>query len=251
MCEQRFEIVVLPDAEAVADSATRRTVEVARKAIAERGRCVIALSGGSTPRALYQRLAEPPARDEIEWSRVHLFWGDERAVPPDHPESNYRMAREVMLDRLPIPTGNVHRVLAELGPEEAAERYEADLRQVFGVPNGEVPEFDLILLGIGADGHTASLFPHTAALAVRDRLVVANTVPQLGTTRITLTAPVLQAARWVLVLATGPDKAEAVARVIEGAEDVDETPAQLLRHARGRVTWLLDRAAAGRLASAR
>ena len=250
MNKQRPEIIVLPDAEALADAAARRLVEFLHQAVAERGWCTIALSGGSTPRALYQRLARPPARDEIDWSRVHLFWGDERVVPPDHLESNYRMAREAMLDHLPIPPNNVHRILTELGPDEAAEQYEAELRHVFGVHAGETPEFDLILLGIGADGHTASLFPHTAALAVRDRLVVANAVPQLGTTRITLTAPVIQAARSVLVLATGPDKAEAVARAIESPENIDETPAQLLRHARGRVIWMLDRAAASRLASA-
>lgn len=248
---QRPEIIVLPDAEVLADAAARRLAEFLRQAVAERGWCTIALSGGSTPRALYQRLARPPVRDEIDWSRIHLFWGDERVVPPDHPESNYRMTREAMLDHLPIPPDNVHRISTERGPDEAAEQYEAELRHVFGVHPGETPEFDLILLGIGADGHTASLFPHTAALAVSDRLVVANPVPQLGTTRVTLTAPVLQAARWVLVLAVGPDKAEAVARAIESPENIDETPAQLLRHARGRVTWMLDRAAASRLASAR
>ncbi len=244
------EIVMLPDAAALTEAATRFFVEAVRSAIAQRGWSAVALSGGSTPRALYRRLAQPPVCEEIKWHRVHLFWGDERAVPPDHPESNYRMAKETLLDHLPIPPANVHRILSERGADAAAEQYETELRQVFGVTPGEVPVFDLILLGIGADGHTASLFPHTAALAVRDRLVVANEVPQIGTTRITFTAPLVQAAALVIVLATGPDKADAVARAIEGPKDVEETPAQLLRCAQGRVVWLLDRAAGSRLASA-
>ncbi len=247
---RRPEIVMLPDAAAVTETATRLFVEAVRSAIAQRGWSAVALSGGSTPRALYRRLAQSPVREEIDWRRVRLFWGDERAVPPDHPESNYRMAKETLLDHVPIPPANVHRIPTERGADAAAEQYETELRQIFGVTPGEVPVFDLILLGIGADGHTASLFPHTAAVAVRDRLVVANEVPQIGAARITLTVPVLQAARWVLVLATGLDKAEAVARAIEGPKDVEETPAQLLRCAQGRVVWLLDRAAGSRLVSA-
>lgn len=157
------------------------------------------------------------------------------------------MARETLLDHVPVSEANVHRVPTELEPHEAAERYEAELRRVFGIAPGEIPAFDVVLLGIGADGHTASLFPGTVALRVRDRLVVANPVPQLGTVRITLTVPVLQEARVVFVLATGAEKAPAVERALRGVDDPEAVPAQILRHARGTVVWLLDRAAASRL----
>jgi 6-phosphogluconolactonase len=238
------ELVLLDDTAALIGEAARRIADTIHRCLAERQWCAVALSGGSTPRPVYQRLTQPPYREQIDWNRVHWFWGDERSVPPDHPDSNYRMAYEAMLAHVPVPPENVHRILAEEGAEAAAEAYERELHRIFQLQPGAVPRFDLLLLGVGADGHIASLFPRTMALSVRDRLVVANSVPQLDTQRITFTVPVIQAARTIFVLVSGQDKAEAVARAIEGNDDWTTTPAQLLRAAQGDVIWFLDRAAA-------
>ncbi len=245
--ERQVEIVVVPDAEALAREAAERVARAAGEAIARAGRFTVALSGGSTPRALYRLLAQPPYRDRIDWRRVHVFWGDERTVPPDHPDSNYRMAREALLDRVPIPHDQIHPMRGDLEPRDAAAQYADLLTRFFDLDPGEEPDFDLILLGVGADGHTASLFPGTRALDDLDDLVVENVVPQLQTTRVTLTIPVLLAARRILVLVAGEDKAEAVRRALEAPYDPTQTPSQVLRTAAGPVTWLLDEAAAGRL----
>jgi 6-phosphogluconolactonase len=199
------------------------------------------LAGGSTPKATYGILARDYA-ERIDWSRVHVFFGDERNVPPDHEDANYRMAREALLDHVPI--GGVHRMRGELPPDEAAAAYEVELREFFGAE--KLPRFDLILLGIGGDGHTASLFPETPALEVHDRWVVANPVPKLDTTRITLTVPVINAARSVVFLAAGEDKAEALKEILEGDADPREYPAKLVQPLGG-PEWMLDRAAAGSL----
>lgn len=244
-------VVVVPDAEALAEAAARRVLNIAREQIAERGRFTVALSGGSTPRALYHLLAQPPQAEALDWSRVHVFWGDERTVPPDDEQSNYRMAREALLDHVPIPHDQIHRIEAEREPDEAATRYAATLTRVFGLGTGEMPEFGLILLGIGADGHTASLFPGTRALEVRGVPVVENVVPQLDTVRITLTVPVITQAANILVLAAGEDKAPAVHRALEAPYAPDQTPAQYLRTATGNVVWLLDEAAASQLSERR
>ena len=241
------EIVVVPDAPSLAREAARRVVDVARDQIALRGRLTLALSGGSTPRALFRLLAAPPQSGDVDWSRVHVFWGDERTVPPDDDESNYRMAREALLDHVPVPPEQIHRIQAENRPDEAAASYEQVLREVFGLAVGEPPDFGLMLLGIGADGHTASLFPGTRALEETDRLVVANVVPQLNTTRITVTVPVITEAANVLVLVAGADKVDAVRRALQAPYDPTQTPSQVLRTAAGRVTWLLDEAAAAGL----
>ncbi|WP_038038626.1 6-phosphogluconolactonase [Thermorudis peleae] len=242
-----MDIVLLDDPTTLTEEAARRIANAIHQCLAEQPWCAVALSGGSTPRPVYQRLAQSPYREQIDWARVHWFWGDERAVPPDHPDSNYRMAYEAMLAHVPVPSENIHRIPAEKGAEAAAEAYERELQRVFQLQPGAVPRFDLLLLGVGADGHIASLFPNTTALAVRDRLVIANSVPQLNTQRITLTVPVLLAARTIFILVSGQDKAEAVARAIEGNDDWTTTPAQLLRAAQGDVIWFLDRAAAQRL----
>jgi 6-phosphogluconolactonase len=223
--------------EQLAGAAARALVEGAGRAIAERGRFAVALAGGSTPEATYEVLARDHAED-VDWPNVHVFFGDERTVPPDHEESNYRMAREKLLDRVPV--GSVHRMRGELSPEEAAESYKEDLREFFA---GEFPVLDLVMLGIGEDGHTASLFPGTPALEVTDRLVVANPVPKLETTRITLTAPVLNAAREVFFLVAGGGKAGALAEILEGEADPRACPAKLVRPPGG-PTWMVDRAAA-------
>ncbi len=201
----------------------------------------LALSGGSTPRGMHEALAALPG---IDWSLVQVFWGDERTVPPDDPQSNYGMARDTLLALVEIPEANIHRMRGELEPRDAAARYEAELRAVFGdLPAGELPVLDVNVLGIGPDGHTASLFPGTDALDERERWVVANWVPQQDTWRITLTYPILNAARLTIFLATGAEKAEALERIF--APDVpDRPPAAGVQPVDGRVIFILDAAAA-------
>jgi 6-phosphogluconolactonase len=223
--------------EELAEAAARAFVGSAAEAVAERGRFAVALAGGSTPKATYEVLARDHAKD-VDWPNVHAFFGDERTVPPDHEDSNYRMAREALLDRVPI--GSVHRMRGELPPDEAATSYEEDLGQFFG---GTPPVLDLVMLGIGEDGHTASLFPETPALEVTDRLVVANPVLKLDTTRLTLTVPVLNAAREVRFLVAGAGKAEALAEILEGDAEPHEYPAKLV-HPPGGPIWMVDHAAA-------
>jgi 6-phosphogluconolactonase len=223
--------------EELAEAAARAFVEEAARAVDERGRFAVALAGGSTPKATYEVLARDHAGD-VDWPSVHVFFGDERTVPPDHEDSNYRMARESLLDFVPV--GSVHRMRGELAPDEAAAAYEEELEEFFG---GTPPVLDLVMLGIGPDGHTASLFPETPALEVTDRLVVANPVPKLDTTRLTLTAPVLSAARAVNFLVAGEDKAEALREILEGEADPRAYPAKLVRPSGG-PAWLVDRGAA-------
>jgi 6-phosphogluconolactonase len=231
---------VYEDKREIAEAATLDFVERAQAAIRASGRFAVALAGGSTPRTAYETVARDHA-GSLDWSRVHVFFGDERAVPPDHEDSNYKMAKETMLDHLPI--GSVHRMRGELPPEEAATEYEQDLRVFFGEP----PRFDLVMLGIGGDGHTASLFPETPALEVTDRLAVANPVPRLDTTRITLTAPVINAAGAVVFLVAGEDKAEALREILEGDADPHAYPAKLIQP-NGDLVWMVDRNAARLLA---
>ena len=226
--------------EGLAEAAARAFAESAAVAIAERGRFAVALAGGSTPKATYEVLARDHSED-VDWPNVHAFFGDERTVPPDHEDSNYRMAREALLDHVPV--GSVHRVRGELPPDEAAASYERDLGQFFG---GEFPVLDLVMLGIGEDGHTASLFPETAALEVTDRLAAANPVPKLDTTRLTLTVPVLNAAREVCFLVSGAGKAGSLAEILEGDAAPRQYPAKLVRPPGG-PTWMVDRAAASAL----
>jgi len=227
--------------EELAQAAAREFANRAAEAIGERGRFAVVLAGGSTPRAMYEILARD-YRDTIDWNNVHVFFGDERSVPPDHDDSNYKMARESLLDHVPI--GSVHRMQGELSPDEAAEAYEHELRDFFA--SEDLPKFDLILLGTGPDGHTASLFPETSALEVHDRWVVANQVLKLETTRITLTVPVISAARAVYFLVAGEGKAGPVAEILEGDPDPREYPASLIQPENEPV-WMLDRAAASDL----
>ncbi|MDQ4127210.1 MAG: 6-phosphogluconolactonase [Actinomycetota bacterium] len=223
----------------IADAAARDFAARAQEAIDERGRFVVALAGGSTPKATYEALAHDYA-DELDWSKVHVFFGDERTVPPDHEDSNYRMAHEALLSRVPVRS--VHRMRGELPPAEAAAAYEEELREFFG-PDG-VPSLDLVLLGLGEDGHTASLFPETSALDATDRWVVANPVLKLETTRLTLTLPVINAARNVTFLVADEGKAGALKEVLEGDADPRAYPAKLVRPPDGDLTWMVDRAAA-------
>jgi len=239
-------VLVHEDKADLAEAAAGDFAEKAKKAIAERGRFAVALAGGSTPEAAYKILAsEYGESTDLDWNRVHVFFGDERTAPPDHEDSNYRMASETLLDHVSV--GSVHRMRGELPPDEAAADYEEELRSFFGAE--DPPRFDLIMLGIGGDGHTASLFPETEALEVTDRLAVANSVPKLETTRLTLTAPVINAARAVTFLVAGEDKAEALREILEGDAGPRAYPAKLVRPD-GDLTWMVDRAAARLLARA-
>jgi 6-phosphogluconolactonase len=231
------EIQVYPDAAGLARAAAERFVTLAAEAIAERGRFLVALAGGSTPRLTYKLLASGDFTARIDWPRVHVFWGDERCVPPDHPESNYRMARETLLDGIAIPPQNVHRIRGELPPERAAEAYQGELERFLG-PDGR---FDLILLGMGTDGHTASLFPGTPALEDRGSLAVAAYIERLPAWRVTLTLRVINASRHVVFLVMGAAKASALRRVQTG----EPLPAGLVQPADGHLIWLVDRDAAG------
>jgi len=241
----KVEVEILEDVASLQAHALGEVVRALREAVAARGRASLALSGGSTPKGLYQRLAQERS---LPWANVHLFFGDERHVPPDHPDSNYRMAREALLDPLfaegLLPQANVHRVEAELSADQAASRYETVLRDFFGQ---EVPAFDLILLGMGPDGHTASLFPHTQGLEERTRWVIANPVAKLATERITFTYPVLDAAREVAFLVAGAEKAEPLAQVLTSkTAEVSDYPSKGVRPA-GRLVFLVDKAAAAKL----
>jgi len=237
-------IRVLADPQALAEATARHVVEQAQAAIAARGVFSIALSGGSTPRELHLKLASPPLSDQVEWAHVHVFFGDERFVPPDDPQSNYRMARETLLSRVPIPPENVHRMRGELPPEEAAADYERQLKEFF---KDEPPRLDVILLGMGDNGHTASLFPGLTAVHEQQRGVVAEYVAEVGMWRITLTPLVINLAREVIFLVAGAAKADMLHQVLEGPYAPAERPAQIVRPAPGEVVWLVDAAAAAKL----
>jgi 6-phosphogluconolactonase len=242
-----MDLRILADPEEVAREAASELARRAGQRAERGGRFALALSGGSTPRRLFRLLASPAWRDRLPWASIHLFWGDERAVPPDHPESNYGTARKELLERVPIPAGNVHPVIVQVGAAEAARRYEEELRVLMAPPPGRPPRFDLVLLGLGADGHTASLFPASCALEQRRRWVVAPWVEQVAGHRITLTLPVLNAAAAVAFLVTGSGKAEALARVLTGEGSVEEAPARGVRPTDGELLWLVDQAAAAAL----
>lgn len=242
------EIRILTTPQELFESAAEEVIRDATAAVNARGRFTIALSGGSTPKNLYNLLATN-ARNSLPWDRMFFFWGDERHVPPTDPDSNYRMANEVMLSKVPVPTANVFRVPAE-NPDaaQAAEEYEKTLRKAFQLSATDVPQFDLILLGMGPDGHTASLFPGTAALQEKSRLVVANWVEKLKTNRLSFTLPVLNAARVVAFLVSGTDKASVLKTVLEENAPGEQYPAKLVNPSAGKLIWFLDRAAASSLA---
>jgi 6-phosphogluconolactonase len=240
---------VEPDPAALAQRAAQYFVEMAGEAVAGRGRARIAISGGSTPKAAFELLADAnqPWRWRMPWENLELYWVDERAVGPHDAESNYRMTREALLDQSPLRPEQIHRMEGELNPEDAALRYESDLRTNFHLEGDERPQFDLVALGMGPDGHTASLFPHTAALHERRRLVVANHVPQKDTWRITLTWPVINHASSVFFLIAGADKAAILKEVLTGPRDPESLPSQLIWPSSGILTLILDKAAAALL----
>ena len=215
--------------------------------VAARGVARIAISGGSTPKRMLALLAEEPFRSQIDWEKLRLYWVDERCVPADHADSNYRMTREQLLSKVPLAEENVFRMEGELNPEDAASRYEATLRNSFRLEGAEAPAFDLVLLGMGDDGHTASIFPNTSAIDAMGTLVAANHVPQKDSWRITLTWPVINHGRRVVFLVEGAAKAEVLREVLLGSYDPDRLPAQLIRPENGQIGLLLDAEAARRL----
>lgn len=246
---QRAGIIVANNTSALARLAARHFVQAARRAIERRGRFAVALSGGSTPRAMHELLARKPYRDQVAWARVHVFWGDERNVPIDHEDSNQRMARDTLLKHVPIPPDNIHGILTgQLPAAEAAERYADELRAFFKLEGEQLPEFDLIFLGLGDDGHTASLFPHTEALHVEGkRLFVANPVPQLNTTRLTLTADAINNAADIVFLVSGRGKADIAYTVFRGPLQPNDYPAQRIQPIDGVLTVIADKDAAAKL----
>ena len=238
----RPEIRVVADAAELSRIGAAEFEQAALSAVQARGRFTVSLSGGSTPRGLYSQLARQGSK--LPWDKMYFFWGDERHVPPDDKDSNYRMVREALLSQAPIPPAHVFRMHAEnTDAARVAEEYEHTLHQFFGLKAGELPRFDLVLLGLGPDGHTASLFPGSAALQERTRLVAANWVAKFGHYRLTLTAPVLNNAAEVMFLVSGGEKTMAVQSVLYSDAPAEQFPAKLIQPRQGRLLWLVDRAA--------
>jgi len=235
------EICIYTDIKELASAAAERVVAASKAAIKRRGRFALALSGGTTPAEMYRLLTTDDFVGRLDWAHVHVFWGDERCVPPEDPESNYRMARMAFLDQVPLPKANIHRIAGELNPRQAAGLYEQALRDFF---NPKPAVFDLILLGMGDDGHTASLFPGSAALHENSRWVMENYAERLHAWRITLAPPIINAAREVVFLVTGEGKANVLRRVLKEARQPQVLPAQLIQPASGRLFWLIDAEAA-------
>jgi 6-phosphogluconolactonase len=249
------QIRVYRDPEELALKAARLFARMADQYVVGCGRFTVVLSGGSTPKAMFSVLAAEPFLDTVPWSSIYFFWGDERCVAPDHQDSNYRMANEALLSKVPVPPENIFRIPAELPePERAAEEYTRSLAQFFlagpganrtgTAPLSNLPRFDLVFLGMGPDGHTASLFPHTSALQAGEQIAVANYVEKFKAYRITLTASTINNARNVTFLAAGDDKAETLRNVLGGSYQPDLYPSQLIRPRNGTLLWMVDEAAA-------
>lgn len=238
---------ISPTPAEVAAAAAQIFTTTVLEAVKARGTARVAISGGTTPKAMFALLAAEPFASQIPWDKLDLFWVDERCVPPDHPDSNYRMTRETLLSKVPLPADRIHRMEGELAPEVAAARYESTIRNAFRLEGAQTPTFDLILLGMGDDGHTASLFPRTEGLNDLTHIVIANHVPQKDTWRITLTSPVINQGREVAFLIEGAAKAQVLHDVLLGPFQPDTYPSQIIRPASGRLTLLLDTAAASKL----
>jgi len=246
----KADIEVVKDKEALGRTAAETIVRRMNETLKTRDFSAVALSGGSTPKSIYTLLAtDSTFREKVPWGETHFFWGDERHVPPDHPESNYRMTYDAMLSRVSIPPENVHRVPAEYpDADRAAKEYEQELLISFGLSEGQLPQFSCVLLGMGPDGHTASLFPGTTALKEKERLVVSNWVEKFRTFRITMTLPVLNNADVIIFLVSGGEKAEMLREVLEEDAKADPLPSQLIKPTHGKLVWLVDEAAASGLA---
>ena len=237
------QVLTFDNPQEVARAAADRFVEIGRAAIDERGRFSVALSGGSTPKRAYELLAGEDYRDKLDWSKSHIFFGDERCVPPDDAESNYRMANEAMLSRVALPARNIHRIQGVGDPVANARLYEDELRTFFN--DAAWPRFDFVLLGMGDDGHTASLFPGSAALKEQQAWVAANWVEKFKAYRITLTLPAINHAAHIAFLVTGESKAERLAEVLSGENVPEPLPSQLIKPVNGSLEWLIDKAAKG------
>jgi len=246
------EVRILPDGAAIARRAAQKFVEAGAAAVNEKGSFSVVLAGGSTPKALYGLLANDPVlRAQVPWDKMRVFFGDERHVGPDHPDSNFRMANEAMISKSPLKPEQVTRIKGEYpDAEHAAREYELAIRSYFKLADGEFPRFDLVLLGLGSEGHTASLFPGTRALHEKQRIAVSNWVGKLLAERITLTPPAINNAAHVIFMVTGADKAPALTAVLERVYEPDQLPAQLIRPGNGTLLWLVDTAAGGLLTRA-
>jgi 6-phosphogluconolactonase len=245
----RGRVVVVPDGEALARAAAETFVRGMAAAVATHNRATVALSGGTTPKRMGELLAAAPYRDRVPWGQIEVFWGDERWAPLASPESNAGEAKRILLDRVPVSPARINPwttpdVVSD--PHVSAEMYESQLRMVFGMAH-RLPNFDLILLGMGDDGHTASLFPGTAAIHEEERLAINHRVEKLQAERLTLTPPVLNNGREVVFLVGGAGKAATLKRVLEGPEQIDELPSQVVRPTAGSLTWLVDQAVAASL----
>jgi 6-phosphogluconolactonase len=244
------EVRILADAAAIARRAAEKFIDEATIAAKEKGSFSVALAGGSTPKALYALLVSDALCGRLHWDKMQLFFGDERHVGPDHPDSNFRMATDAMISKSPLRAEQVHRIKAENpDTEQAARDYEQELRSHFKLADGEAPRFDLVLLGMGNEGHTLSLFPGTKALRDNGRLVMRNWVGKLFAERVTLTAPAVNNAAQVIFMAAGADKAPALKAVLEGPYEPEQLPAQLIQPKHGRLLWLVDTAAGGMLST--
>lgn len=240
-----FEVVVVSDLEDLCDKAAERVARFITDRVQARGRAAIVLSGGATPRRLYERLATGTYQKAIPWGQVYLFWGDERCVPPDHPDSNYKMAYDTLITKVPIPKENIHRMHAERSDlREAALEYEETLRTFFGLFGEGWPRFDLALLGMGADGHTASLFPGSPALAEKERWVAATYIEKLKVYRMTLTPPVFNHSAQVIFLVAGKEKAPVMKELFIADRRSKRFPFQEIRPHEGKLIFLLDQDAA-------
>ena len=242
-------IQIVADVEALSRKAAEIIMGLMAETLNTKTHFSIALSGGSTPKSLFTLLADDVSLStQVDWDKVHFFWGDERHVPPDHPDSNYRMAYEAMLSKVPVQETNIHRVRAEEhDASKAAEEYEDELRTFFKLKPGELPRFDCVLLGMGPDGHTASLFPGTEALREQKRLVVSNWVDKFQTHRITLTAPAINNADCIIFLVSGEEKAAVLREVLEGEKNTELFPSQLIKPSHGKLLWLVAQSATTKL----
>jgi 6-phosphogluconolactonase len=237
-------IIIVENRELLAHQAANFFIISALKAIRRKDRFTVALAGGTTPKQTYSLLCNSQYSEQIDWKKTHLFWGDERMVSPDHADSNFCMIKQTLIDFISIPPQNVHRIQGELEPRNAAQIYAKELKTFF---DSEVPKFDLILLGMGDDGHTASLFPHTSVLEVSDRVVTENFIPKLNAWRITLTAKTINAGNQIVFLVAGIEKAEALSNVLEGQHQPQTYPSQLITPENGELIWLIDQEAASKL----
>ena len=242
------ERTIVSDLDDMSVRGATHVTEIIERAVQDRKKCMIALSGGSTPRKLYERLATPEFVSRIPWESTYWFFGDERHVPPDHDDSNYKMASDSLLSKVPIPHGNIYRIMTEKpDPPSIAAQYELTIMKAFNLAPGELPVFDLMFLGIGTDGHTASLFPRSEALQVTKRMATANNIPETEDWHVTMTFPVINESKNILFLVAGEDKAEALRQVLEEQSNPEEFPAKLVRQKRGFQLWLIEKSAAALL----